>query len=219
MKPKTSLLLAGAAALTLTACTDTSVHTSDPNQRAKEGAIVGGLIGAATGILMGDNADERARGAVIGGALGAGAGAAIGASLDRQAAELRRTMDGRVTIVNEGDRLVVSMPNGILFAVDSARITGVLADDLRILADSLQRYPGTTVRVAGHTDNTGTASYNQDLSDRRADSVAAVLIANGVVPSRIVAYGRGESEPVASNLTEEGRAENRRVEVFIIPDI
>lgn len=213
MTLKAPLLLAGAAALALTACTDPAVQTADPNQRTKEGAVMGGILGAAAGALIGGDA----RSAAIGGVVGAGTGAAIGASLDRQAEELRRTLDSRVTIVNEGDRLVVRLPNGILFDVDSAVVTGTLESDLRELADSMNRYPGTIVQVVGHTDNTGEAAYNQDLSERRANAVADVLIRGGVASNRINAFGRGEDQPIATNLTEEGRAQNRRVEVVIIP--
>lgn len=214
MTIKTPLLLASAGLIALTACTDPATMTNDPNQRTKEGAVVGGILGAITGAVVGDT-----KGAVIGGVVGAGAGAAIGYNLDKQAAELQRDFDnGRIQIINNGNSLIVRMPQDLLFATDSATLNSTLQSDLRVLANSLQRYPASTVQVVGHTDNTGAASYNQDLSVRRANSVASVLIGAGVPASRIQAYGQGEDAPIASNLTAEGRAKNRRVDITIIPN-
>ncbi len=110
------------------------------------------------------------------------------------------------------------MPEGILFDIDSAAIRANLQADLRALARNLQQYPNTTVDVIGHTDNTGSAGYNQDLSSRRACKPwPACCLRHGVSPGRVRAFGRGEDEPVASNLTPDGRAQNRRVEVIIRP--
>jgi outer membrane protein OmpA-like peptidoglycan-associated protein len=219
MKLKTPLFLVTAGALALSGCTDTAVATNDPNQRTKEGAVVGGLLGALAGVAVGDDAEERRRGALIGGLVGAGVGAAVGNNLDKQAAELQaQFQNDRIQIINNGNSLVVRMPQDILFATDSAAVNPGLQGDLRVLANSLQRYPGTTVQVVGHTDNTGSASYNQDLSVRRANSVASVLIGAGVSGTRIAAFGRGESAPIADNLTAQGRAQNRRVDITIIPN-
>jgi outer membrane protein OmpA-like peptidoglycan-associated protein len=110
------------------------------------------------------------------------------------------------------------MPQDILFAVDSASVSGSLQDDLGAVANSLRRYPDSTVEVVGHTDNTGSAAYNQDLSQRRASAVASILASYGVSSGRIRAYGRGEDQPIASNLTVDGRAQNRRVDIFIRPN-
>lgn len=212
------LLLASTALLALTACTDPAVQTSDPKQRTKEGMAVGAGIGALTGILLGDNAKERRRGAIVGAAVGAMAGGMVGAQLDKQAAELRRDFgNDEIRVVREGDHLVVTMPEDILFATDSDYVRAGLQSDLRVLARSLNDYPDTTVDVIGHTDNVGEAAYNQQLSNRRARAVADVLYDAGVSMSRIRAYGRGEDQPVASNLTPEGRAQNRRVEIIIRP--
>jgi outer membrane protein OmpA-like peptidoglycan-associated protein len=109
------------------------------------------------------------------------------------------------------------MPEGILFAVDSAAVNGAVQNDLYAVADNVNRYPNSRVEVIGHTDNTGSAAYNQDLSHRRAKAVAKILRGAGVARGRIAAYGRGEDSPVASNLTPEGRQQNRRVEILIIP--
>lgn len=210
------LLLSGTTLLLVTACTDPGYVTGeDPYQKTRQGAILGGLIGAGTGAIV---SDDKSKGAVIGGLLGAAGGAAIGNALDRQEAELRQQLDSDVQIVNTGDRLILTMPQDILFAVDSATVTPVLRDDLFKVADSLRRYPDTTVQVVGHTDSDGTASYNQRLSERRANAVADVLLDGGVPSGRIRAFGRGEDQPVASNLTPEGKRQNRRVEIVILPN-
>lgn len=218
MKLRTPFLIAATAALTLSACTDTSTPTNNPNQRTGEGALVGGLLGAVAGAALGDDPGSRRRGAAIGAVVGAGVGAAVGNNLDKQAAELQQSMDSRVQIINTGNALIVRMPQDILFPVDSANVNPGLQDDLRALAGNLQRYPNSTVQVVGHTDNTGTAAYNQNLSERRASAVSSVLIGAGVSSSRIRSFGRGESEPLTSNLTVEGRAQNRRVDITIIPN-
>ena len=110
------------------------------------------------------------------------------------------------------------MPQDILFDVDSAAVKPALQSDLRVLVQSLQKYPGSTVQIVGHTDNTGAASYNQDLSERRAGAVSGILIGAGVAPSRVQSFGRGEDQPIATNLTLEGRALNRRVDITIRPN-
>ncbi len=207
-----------AGALTLGACTDTYTTTSDPNQRTKEGAAVGAITGAVAGILIGDDKQGRTNGAIIGGLVGAAAGAAIGSSLDKQAADLQASFDNNaIRVVNTGSALIVTMPQDILFATDSAIVSPALRSDLFVLAESLNDYPDSTVQVIGHTDNTGSASYNQQLSALRAESVASILRDAGVTSWRIVASGRGEDQPIASNLTPEGRAQNRRVEIIITP--
>ncbi len=213
---KSPLLLASASLLALTACVDPAAYPDDPNARAKQGAIIGGLTGAVVGAATSRDGDEL-KGAIIGGALGAGGGAIIGNELDKQAAELRGSLSSNISVTNMGDYLVVNMPQDLLFATDSASVRPDLAGDLRTVAASLLKYPNSRIEVIGHTDNTGAAAYNQDLSQRRASSVAAVLRDSGVPGQRIAAYGRGEDQPVASNLTPEGRAQNRRVEIIIRP--
>lgn len=214
-----SILVAGTAAvLTLTACTPVDEYSSNPNQRTKEGALTGAAIGAGLGILTGDGGKDKLDRAVVGAAIGGLAGGVIGHNLDRQAAELQAEInDSRIRIINEGNQLRVVMPEGLLFAVDSAAVMPSIQNDLYAVADNLNRYPNSRVEIIGHTDNTGSAAYNQDLSQRRAMAVSAVLRNAGVSGGRLVAYGRGEDVPVASNLTPEGRAQNRRVEILIIP--
>ena len=221
LKFKSPLILVGAAALTLSACTSPERFNdpNDPNRQAKNGAIIGGLVGAAAGALTGgDDGKEKTRAAVLGGVIGAAGGAVIGNQLDKQEADLRASMgNSNVGIVNTGNELIVTMPQDILFAVDSADLRPDLRRDLGALASNLQAYPNTTVDVLGHTDNSGEAGYNQNLSQRRAQAVTDVLISNGISSNRLRAIGRGEDAPVASNLTPEGKAQNRRVEVIIRP--
>lgn len=213
---KTPLLVATASLMALTACVDPNAYPDDPNARAKNGAIIGGLAGA----LAGANAkgDDKLAKAVVGGAIGAAIGGAIGATLDQQAAELRGSISNpNVTVTNHGSYLTVNMPQDLLFAVDSAALRPDLRSDLGSVAQSLIRYPNSRIEVVGHTDNTGSAAYNYDLSQRRANAVAGVLNQNGVPYGRITTIGRGFDQPIASNATPQGRAQNRRVEIIIRP--
>ena len=207
--------------LTMTAGVFLAACTPDPNapprQNTTTGAVTGAVIG---GILAGTQGkgNKLAQG-LLGAAVGGAIGGAIGSSLDAQAAELRSQIgDPNVGITNTGSALVVNMPESILFAFDSAVVQPNLTSSLFAVAANLQKYPNSTVQVVGHTDNSGTAAYNQDLSQRRAASVANVLISAGVSASRVVAIGRGEDVPVASNLSAAGRAQNRRVEIIIRPN-
>ena len=187
------------------------------NSQTRTGAITGAGVGAVVGALTGDDNEERIRNAAIGAAVFGAAGAGIGALLDRQEAELRAQL-GSGTVTNTGSQLIVTLPQDILFGVDSASVGIQSQTDLAAVARSLNNYPNTTVNVIGHTDNTGDAAYNQDLSERRAQAVAQVLAASGVSPARIATIGRGEDAPIASNQTPEGRQQNRRVEIVITPN-
>lgn len=208
MIARVPLIAACAGALALTACTT----VPEDNRQMATGAAIGALAGAAIGAT--ESRDKALAGALI----GAGAGAVIGDMLDRQARALEAEIgNDAVQIVNTGSELVVTMPQDILFAVDSAVVQSTLQSDLAALSRNLLDYPDTTVQVIGHTDNTGSAAYNQDLSQRRASAVSAILLQNGVPSSRVVAFGRGEDQPVASNLDAAGRAQNRRVEIIITP--
>ncbi|MBO9476014.1 OmpA family protein [Shimia sp. R11_0] len=213
---KITLSICALSTLALTACTDPayvagSSEERDAYRQTKGGAVLGGIIGAGLAVATDNNA-------LAGAAIGAGAGALIGNQLDKQEAELRAQLDEDVRIENTGDRLILTMPQDILFDVDSFAVNASLKDDLAKVARSLDAYPDTTVQVLGHTDNTGAASYNQTLSERRANAVADVLLDNGVAFGRIQAIGRGEDQPIASNLDEEGRRQNRRVEIVILPN-
>lgn len=217
---KTITAVSASAILLVTACTDPARF--DPNapdqNRTQQGAIAGGIAGAIAGIAT-SSREDRLKGAILGGAIGAGGGALIGQRLDQQEADLRRDLgNDQVRIVNTGQELIVTMPQDILFPIDSATVRSDLRRDLGTLAGNLSAYPNTTVQIVGHTDNTGTASHNQNLSQRRAEAVANVLISNGVSASRLRSIGRGENAPIATNLTEEGRAQNRRVDIIITPN-
>lgn len=218
---KTPIFLTLSSALLLAGCVQPSGtgtgYGEDPNARQKNGAVIGGLLGAVAGasIAKGDN---KLKGAIIGGAIGAGTGALIGADLDRQAAELRGSLSNpNISVTNYGDYLVVNMPQDVLFATDSAALRPDLMRDVQAVGASLVKYPDSAIQVIGHTDNTGSAAYNMDLSQRRASSVASVLSGSGVAAGRLQIIGRGEDQPIASNLTVEGRAQNRRVEIIIRP--
>jgi outer membrane protein OmpA-like peptidoglycan-associated protein len=211
MNTRISLALGLAGAFAVAGCVDPAGPTD--NQRARQGAVTGAVAGAVIGAARPGSNDVRqaATGAVVGGIIGG----AIGSVLDAQARDLRNDLSGNIGVIRQGDQLIVRMPQDLLFATDSASLRPDLRSDLRVVANSLVRYNTTIVDVVGHTDNTGTAAYNQSLSERRASSVAGELQAGGVPGSRIRAYGRGESQPVASNLTPEGRQQNRRVELII----
>ncbi len=214
---KSSFLLAGLSALTLTACVDPNAYNGDPNARTRNGAVIGGLLGAAAGATS--NGDDKLLKTVVGAGIGAAIGGAVGATLDQQAAELRGSINNpNISVTNNGSYLTVNMPQDLLFAVDSANLRPDLTNDIRAVASSLLKYPNSQIEVIGHTDDTGAESYNQDLSQRRASSVAGILINSGVPGSRIAAYGRGESQPIASNATTAGKAQNRRVEIIIRPN-
>ncbi len=209
------LILSTAALLALSACVPAPYNPNDPNANARSGAIMGGLAGAVIGAA---NSDEELPAAIAGGIIGAGLGGAVGATLDRQARELSGAIGNpNVNVTNMGDYLVVNMPQDLLFAVDSATLRPDLTRDISAVGANLVRYPDSRIEVIGHTDNTGSAAYNYDLSQRRASSVAAILQGAGVAASRLSIIGAGEDQPVASNLTPEGRAQNRRVEIIIRP--
>lgn len=206
--------------LALTACSNPDTMSNNNDfQKTKTGAAIGAATGAVAGLIAGgDSSKERRQNAVKGALIGAAGGAAVGNVLDRQAAALQESLgDDRITITNTGDRLIVTLPQDILFASDSATLSGGLQSDLNAVASNLQAYPNSTVQVIGHTDSSGEAAYNQGLSVDRANSVVNVLAGAGVPSTRLQAIGRGEDQPIASNLTEEGKAQNRRVEIVILP--
>jgi outer membrane protein OmpA-like peptidoglycan-associated protein len=220
LRVKTHILLSAVALIGLGACTTGPiVREDDPNRQAKQGALIGAGVGAVFGRLAGgSDAGERNRATVAGALVGAAAGAAIGNQLDKQEEELRQQLGDSATIRNTGDRLIVTMSQDILFATDSSTLRPTLISDLRDVGQSLLAYPNTTAQVIGHTDSDGEARYNLDLSQRRAQSVANVLLGEGVPGSRVSVIGRGEDQPIASNLTPEGKAQNRRVEIVILPN-
>lgn len=218
MPLSTRTLTAGTiAAALLTAGCVTNPETG--NQRVSNagiGAIGGALGGYLLGDIVGGSNDRGSK--ILGAGIGAIAGAGIGAYMDRQEEELRRRTAGTdVQVVRQGDDLVLNMPSGITFAYDSANVQPQFRPTLDQVAQVLAQYEKTYVDVYGHTDSTGSDAYNLTLSEKRASSVAAYLESRGVQSARLGTRGFGETQPVASNDTEDGRAANRRVEIKIVP--
>jgi len=203
-------------ALALGACTDPgSLDPSGDNRNATNGLALGALLGAGVGALV---SDDTGKGIAVGALVGAAAGGIVGDQLDKQAAEMRAELANDDIIIRaEDDRLIVTLPQDITFDTDSAAVRSSLRADLGKVADNLVKYPDSRVQVIGHTDNEGEAAYNQSLSERRANAVADILQAGGVRFDRITTIGRGEDQPIASNLTPEGMAQNRRVEIVVYP--
>lgn len=214
---KFPLAIAASAILLVAACDPGAPNQS---QNTRQGAVIGALGGAAAGALIGNDGTvrDRNRAALIGAALGAGVGGGIGNNLDRQAEELRRALRSDVGVSNNGNNLVVVLSQDLLFATNSTQVGAQSQNDLLIVARSLTNYPDSTVNVIGHTDNVGSAAFNQDLSERRAQSVASVLRSGGVSSARIRSIGAGLNQPIASNATAGGRQLNRRVEIIITPN-
>ncbi len=180
----------------------------------QKGAVIGATTGAAVGGMIGRAQGSTAQGAIIGAAVGGVAGAIIGRQMDKQADELRQNIPGaKVERVGEG--IQVTFESGILFDFGSDVLRPEARQNLQNLANSLQQYPGTDLLIVGHTDNVGSAEYNQRLSERRAVAAANYLASLGVARSRLQATGRAFYEPVATNDTEWGRQQNRRVEIAI----
>lgn len=219
MTLKSPLVVGLTAALLLSGCVsgDGSSY-ADPDANAREGALAGAALGALAGAVTGSGTGSDRLSRAIGGAVVGGLIGGIGGTLmDQQEAELRASLGGSVTVTNMGDYLLVNLPQDLLFATDSAELRPDLVRDLSAVAASLNKYKDSTVEVIGHTDNAGTNAYNLDLSQRRASTVASSLITYGVTASRVRAIGKGEDQPIATNLTPEGMALNRRVEIIIRP--
>ncbi len=203
------------AVLAVGAMIGTSACASWNNK--EKGAVIGAGTGAAVGAVVGNQVGSTAKGAIVGAAVGGAAGAIIGHQMDQQAKSIEQSVEG-ATVSRVGEGIVVTFDNGILFDFDSSNLRPTARDNLGALADNLRRYPNTDVSILGHTDATGSDPYNQALSQRRASSAAEYLRTMGVAPGRISTRGLGESDPVASNDTAEGRQLNRRVEVVIYAD-
>ena len=182
--------------------------------KAQTGAVIGAGGGAVVGGVIGKVAGSTAKGAIAGAVIGGIAGDLIGARMDRQAKELEQNING-ATVERVGEGIQVTFASGLLYDFDSDVVKADARTNLRELALSLDTYPGTDVIIIGHTDDVGADSYNQNLSEQRAQAAAAYLVTQGVTRARIGTRGLGEMEPIASNATEDGRARNRRVEVAI----
>lgn len=213
-------LMTAALTMVMSGCATYTGQTSDPNDpnRTQRGALIGAAVGAVAGLLTGDDATERRQRALVGAGVGGLAGGAVGAYQDRQEAELRRQMAGTgVEVVRNGDNITLNMPGNITFAFDSSNLQSQFLPVLDNVAGTLNQYNQTIVEVAGHTDSVGTDAYNQALSQRRANSVAGYLGSRGIMQQRMIVVGAGETRPVASNDTDSGRAQNRRVEITLVP--
>lgn len=216
LQPKISAA-ALAATLAVTAACTTNPYTGRTEiSRTAVGAVLGAGAGYLFGDLVGGRGDRAER--ILGAGIGAIAGGAVGAYMDRQEAELRRETAGTgVDIIRQGDELLLRMPAGITFDFNSYAIRPEFQATLNEVARTLAAYPQTYVDVLGHTDSVGTDEYNQRLSEQRALSVADYLAAQGVTQARIATRGYGETMPIASNDTDVGRAQNRRVEIKVVP--
>ena len=199
-------------ALVATGCAQTQQAAKT---KTGQGAAIGAAAGALAGAVIGHQSGNRRTGAVIGGLAGAALGGGIGYKLDQQAKELQQIKNAEVR--REQDRLVVTMSGAILFDLNSTVLKSGAKQQLEKMAEVMVRYPENDILVTGHTDNTGSEQYNQDLSERRAKVVKNYLILKGLSAGRITSMGFGESMPVASNSTPEGRQKNRRVEIEIKP--
>jgi outer membrane protein OmpA-like peptidoglycan-associated protein len=202
--------------IAILASTTAFADVASERDKTKKGAAIGAIGGAIVGAVIGNNRGHHSakRGAVVGTVAGAAAGAIVGAMMDKQERELRQIEGVDVTRV-DGDDLKVTVRNEVLFDYNSAGLRSASKSALREMADVFEKYPNTTIVVEGHTDSTGSASYNERLSERRANSVASYLEALGVSGHRVDTIGYGESQPRASNNTASGRQSNRRVELKI----
>ena len=182
--------------------------------RTQKGAVIGTAGGGAFGAVIGKAAGNTAMGAVIGAAVGGVTGAVIGRKMDKQAEEMKKVLgDAEVKRVEEG--IVIEFKDKVLFGYDRSDLGTQAQANLTKLANVLQKYPDTNIKILGHTDDKGTNAYNQGLSERRANSAASYLRSQGVASARITTQGLGEDDPKVSNDTDANRAENRRVEFVI----
>jgi outer membrane protein OmpA-like peptidoglycan-associated protein len=204
-----------ALALAVPGCTTTDPYTGEQEvNKTSKGAGIGALAGLATAILVGGDRKKLLAGAGIGALIGGG----VGYYMDRQEDKLRAQLQGTgVSVTRNGDNIVLNMPGNVTFATNSSNISADFYRVLDSVALVINEFEKTYVDVIGHTDNTGADTYNQQLSEARASSVARYLESQKVLPERIVSQGLGESSPIASNDTPEGRALNRRVEIILTP--
>lgn len=216
------LIVVALAVATLSGCASQNPYENQgqaPRQGMSKTATYGGLgalAGAVAGAAISHN--KRGKGALIGAAVAGAAGAGYGYYVDKQEAELRRSMEGTgVQVQRQGDSINLVMPGNITFATNSADIASNFYGPLNNLASSFKQYNQNNIEIVGHTDSTGSHQYNVNLSQLRAQSVANYLMAQGVEPGRLSSRGMGPDQPVASNATEAGRSQNRRVEIKLTP--
>lgn len=212
---KSALLVAVAATVSLAGCASMEDFAQNPDkEKTRTGAGIGAAGGAVVGLLVGGGWE----GALIGAGVGALAGGAVGNYQDKQEAKLRAQMAGTgVDVVRKGDNITLDMPGNVTFAFDSAALNPQFNDVLAKVAQTLTEFDQTVIQIAGHTDSTGAHAYNMKLSEQRAGSVKSFLAGRGVPSQRMQTVGAGPDHPIADNSTEAGRAENRRVEITIVP--
>lgn len=182
--------------------------------RSQKGAVIGATGGGAIGAVIGKATGNTAMGAIIGATVGGVAGAIIGKKMDQQAEEMKKVL-GDAEVRREGEGIVIKFKEKVLFAFNSSELGSGAQSNLDKLVNVLDHYPDTNIEVIGHTDSKGTDAYNQSLSERRATAVTGYLRTRSIAGSRLSAKGMGESDPIASNDTEDGRSQNRRVEFVI----
>ena len=201
--------------------------TNTTHENTKKGAGIGALVGALSGAIIGyqnDHSGGALRGALIGGAAGGALGAGAGAYMDKQQTEFEQQLSAeqaqhQIEIERQQNEILkLTMSSEVSFDFNSASLKPTFYSSLNKIADIMARYPQTQILVVGHTDSVGSEQYNLDLSLRRANAVANYLISHGVAQQRMGTEGHGEMEPIASNDTADGRARNRRVEIFVVPN-
>jgi outer membrane protein OmpA-like peptidoglycan-associated protein len=213
------VIVLAAAGAVVAACTTDPFTGERKISNTAIGAGTGALLGTATGLIIGKNTSASSRKAMlIGAGIGALAGGGVGLYMDNQEAKLRERLQGSgISVTRAGQDIILNMPSNVTFATDSADLKPQFFETLNSVAIVLNEFNRTLVDVTGHTDSTGSADHNQRLSERRAGTVAEYLVAQGNNPQRFQVLGMGQNEPIASNATAEGRAQNRRVEIRIVP--
>ena len=208
-----------AAAVALAGCETVNPYTGESQtSNAAKGAGIGAATGAVVGLITGHDAKQRRERALIGAGVGALAGGSVGYYMDVQEAKLRQQLQGTgVSVTRIGDNITLNMPGNVTFKTDSYDLNAGFFKVLDSVGLVLKEYDKTLIEVAGHTDSTGAAEYNQGLSERRAQTVATYLAGKGLMEQRIITIGVGETRPVATNDTAEGRQLNRRVELTLAP--
>ncbi|NMG44540.1 OmpA family protein [Aromatoleum toluvorans] len=210
-----TLIVTALSLLTVAGCAQNPFYGE--NAQTARGAAIGAGAGAVLGNVVAGSGN-RTKGGLIGAAIGATVGGLVGRQMDKQEAELRQQMAGTgVQVQRQGDTIRLQAPENITFDTGRADVKPQFQPVLTRVAQSIQQYPDTLVQIEGHTDSTGSASFNQTLSENRADSVRSYMSQRGVDATRMAAIGYGASRPVADNSTPAGRAQNRRVEVLIVP--
>jgi outer membrane protein OmpA-like peptidoglycan-associated protein len=219
---KSRVFIVIGVALLATGCETFDPFTGEEQMsNASKGALIGAAAGAVVGLASGDDAVDRRQRALIGAGVGALAGGSIGYYMDRQEAKLRAELQGTgvsVTRTGEnGENITLNMPGHVTFASDSSDLNPAFFEVLKSVSTVLKEFDQTIVEVAGHTDSTGTDTYNQGLSERRAGTVSQYLQSRNITSQRLISIGLGERMPVADNQFADGRQTNRRVEITMVP--